>query len=422
MSVLRQVRGLLRREEAVQKQAPARVVQRVKDAPANADIAAEQELASLSGAVCVLELGDLADRDDADRLDDIARSVIEWHISDAGRVRHQGPMRYSVHFTELDAERANIKLDQIGDALRVRLLEATGDTVDIRISSLAAAAPKTAGKPEAVNDYVATLFGELEARQLALAQEHEGKLRALRKDAAALFVPAWNTLSEKTDINRCVLDFSLRSAAIKQIRSAVDEDELQAIYAEYDLMVLKKGLLGVYNAKRQRHAPDIIVPVTMSTLGNNERRTHYLEQIWSAPEAYRQALIVEVLEPNDQPVHEALAETVATLSAVLVRVVLGVGKERSLLREALQSRVWGVSVELGSSRRLAGDQETWLKGVGGVCGRAGLVGLAHGVTTIAIASRAMEYGFQYLDGSAVHMAQSQVRPATRLKPFPTRAQ
>ncbi|MCD7059726.1 hypothetical protein [Pelagibacterium xiamenense] len=419
MSVLQQVKDLLQREEAAKKQAPVRVAQRVRDVPEHAGAAAH-ELTALAGAVCVLELSGLAEREDADRLGDIALSVIEWHISDAGRVLTQGALRYSVHFRDLDAERANIKLEQIGDALRVRLLEATGDAIDVRVSSLAAA-PKAADKPGSVNDYVATLFSELEARQLALAQEHEGKLRAVRKDAASLFVPAWNTANEKTDINRCVLDFSLRSAAIKQIRSAIDDAELQAICADYDLMALKKGLLGVYNAKRQRYAPDIMVPVTAFTLTDAQRRAHYIEQIKNAPEAYRQSLIVEIAEPDGQPAPGALADAIAALSAVLKRVVVGVGHDRALLRQALQAQVWGVSVELGSSRKLTREHDFWLKGIGGVCGQAGLVGIAHGVTTIAVANRAMDYGFRYLDGSAVHMAQSQVRPATRLNPFPTRA-
>lgn len=416
MNVLTQVKSLLRRKPAPKRKAPVRAAKTGRR-PALPETAASSQTTPLGGAVCVLEIAGLAQSPDADKLAKEAFSLIEWHVSSAGRVGRHGPGRYAIEFEEKDAERANIKLKQISNALLVRLRE-LADDIEFAVSDLAAP-PLPTGTRETVDAYVTRLFGDLEAKQLAVAQEREGKLRAVRKDADCYFVPVWNVATEKTEIGRCQLDFSLRAATIKDVRTSVDPDELNDIHASHDMMALKKGLLGFYEAKRQRFAPDVLVPVSVVTLCDALRRAVYIEQIKGVGEDYRQSLILEILEPDEEFPVEQLADAIAAVSKDLDRIVLCVGKNRALLHQAVQARVWGISVDLGRMRQVPPADALWFKGVGSVCRKTRIVALAHGVSTVAVAGCAIEHGFTYIDGSAVHLAQPQMRPATRLRPFPT---
>ena len=417
MRVVNQVKDLIGIAPEPAMQSPStprkRVAELVGDGAEHATAMPEDLIGALGVIACSF------DRDTipfAEKVAAIAQKTIEMQVADVAMVTVHEDLRFSLQFFALDTDRATLKLGQVSEVLAARLQTALGDTIEITVDFIAGQR-QFRGQHKPVEEQIEDLFEKLEEKRQNDIADWEGTVRAVRKDAAALFFPIWNVRNEVTDISRCELDLALRSQSMKAFLAAANQTEVRGTELDLNLMALKKGLLGIHAAKRARAAPKIMVPVEASILLNPESRDVYLRQLAEIPEAYAALLIVELLPTEDtpKPAIPSLCQMVATH---IKKVALRVSDDRDLLRVAAQAQVWGYCADMSKHRMGDTARFAWLSGLVRLSRRLNREVVGLNVQTVGVANTAISLGVYRLSGPVVHMSVNQPRPATRIRPFP----
>ncbi|SDG58588.1 hypothetical protein [Pelagibacterium luteolum] len=246
--------------------------------------------------------------------------------------------------------------------------------------------------------------------------------RLLLKDFQLLFAPLWDPERAIVNLNRCVLDLSLGCTTLSQFQAIADPDQMVDTLADMDCLALTRALEVLHRFGRAGNVAAILVPVGYQTLARSQTRREYLKLLSSVPEVYTPFVKLEVTNVPTRPNIEQLNNLLFTLCAVRPDLTLQVNGSGDYLAAVDSKLLWGLSCNLSMGQLRDPTQRAVSPPFMEFAKRNNLRTLAHGANTIGLALAAVDSGFTYVSGTAIHLSQDTPHPPSRLYPltFPKR--
>lgn len=244
--------------------------------------------------------------------------------------------------------------------------------------------------------------------------------KLLLKDFQVLFAPIWEPERELVNLNRCVLDLSLGSTTLSQFQAIADPDQMLETLSDLDCLALTRSLEALHRGTRGGSGATILVPVGYQTVSTNASRTEYLKLLDSIPEVYRPFVRLEITTLPATIDPDQLNTVLLVLSSVWPSLILQVNGNTQLLKHLDPEPLSGLSWNLTASnvRQIKGAP-FWA-----YAEAHKLRTIAHGANSVGLALAAVEAGFDFVGGTAIHLSQDTPQPPSRLYPltFPKRSQ
>lgn len=247
--------------------------------------------------------------------------------------------------------------------------------------------------------------------------------RLLLKDFQILFAPVWEPEKAVVDLNRCVLDLSLGCTTLSQFQAIADPDQMVDTLADMDCLALTRALEVLHRYGRASKVASLLVPVGYQTLARNATRREYLKLLTSLPEVYMPFVKLEVTNVPSRPNVDHLNDLLFTVSAIRPGLTLQVGGGANYLSGLDPTPLWGLSCNLSMGQMRDASLKSVPPAFWDFARTNGLRTLAHSANTIGLALAAIDCGFDYVSGTAIHLSQDTPRTPSRLQPltFPKRS-
>lgn len=246
--------------------------------------------------------------------------------------------------------------------------------------------------------------------------------RLLLKDFQVLFAPIWEPARELVDVNRCVLDLTLGCTTLSQFQAIADPDQMVETLADLDCLALTRSLEALHRCGRAGGGATILVPVGYQTVARHVSRREYLKLLESIPEVYRPFVRLEITTLPATIDPDQLNTTLLVVSSVWPSLVLQVNGNAEILEGLDPQPLWALSWSVTASTLHDVNLRSKSDGFWKFAKAHGLRTMAHGANTIGLALAAVEAGFDFVGGTAIHLSQDTPRPPSRLYPltFPKR--
>jgi hypothetical protein len=247
--------------------------------------------------------------------------------------------------------------------------------------------------------------------------------RLLLRDFQILFAPVWEPEKAVVDLNRCVLDLSLGCTTLSQFQAIADPDQMVDTLADMDCLALTRALEVLHRYGRASKVSSLLVPVGYQTLARSATRREYLKLLKSLPEVYMPFVKLELTNVPSRPNVDHLNNMLFTVSAIRSGLTLQVGSGATYLAGLDPTPLWGLSCNLSIGQVRDASLRSVPPAFWDFARTNGLRTLAHSANTIGLALAAVECGFDYVSGTAIHLSQDTPRAPSRLQPltFPKRA-
>lgn len=353
------------------------------------------------------------------RAEEIAEAELRLQLDDTDFYRPYGNTSFLVCFSNLDKPAADGKARQIAARIKAQLVQQIPEiaqtiSVDHFVAAVDRATLRQGNLPIADR-----LLGTLEKmREEVQATTRRFRVSLLR-DFQILYSPAWHTAKRLVVLNRCLLDMASGYTTLAQFQALADPLQLSQTLAELDFSLLSKSLEALHHMLRYKRGSAILVPVAFQTIGTSGTRREYMRLLSQIPDTYRKYVIIEI---NGIPktVHaDRLGEMITILTPFAKGLALEVSVDDPRLEAFLGQNPWALSVNLqganGSDPHLAERLRKFVS----VVTAARTPTFAHGVNSIGLALAALEAGFGYLDGPAIHPLTREPKPLSPLNPLPT---
>ncbi|QYO75209.1 hypothetical protein [Devosia salina] len=246
--------------------------------------------------------------------------------------------------------------------------------------------------------------------------------RLLLKDFQILFAPVWEPERAVVDLNRCVLDLSLGCTTLSQFQAIADPDQMVDTLADMDCLALTRALEVLHRYGRASKVASLLVPVGYQTLARSATRREYLKLLTSLPEVYMPFVKLEVTNVPSRLNVDQLNYLLFAVSAKCPGLTLQVGGGADYLAGLDPTPLWGLSSNLSMGQMRDASLRSVHPAFWDFARTNGLRTLAHSANTIGLALAAVDSGFDYVSGTAIHLSQDTPRAPSRLQPltFPKR--
>jgi GGDEF domain-containing protein len=358
----------------------------------------------------------------AARAVEITENGIRQRISDRDVLQNISRTEFSVCFAEASREAAIERAKQISLAISQELNDEIPEATSIvtfkqYVTEIDLG--KLAENKESLADSLILILHRMRDEADGAAANYR---RQLLSSFQLLFAPLWDHERSVVDLNRCVLDLSLGCATLSQFRAIADPDQMADTLADMDCMALTRALETLHRYGKASNVAAVLVPVGYQTLVRRSNRREYLKLLASIPEPYAPFVQLEVTRVPQRPNIAQLNESIAAIADRRPRVTLQVHGNAAYIKELDPSPLWALSYHLPSEKLRGPGHRPIVPSFIEYAKNNNLRTMAHGANTIGLALAAVESGFNYVSGTAIHLAQDTPRATSRLHPltFPKR--
>jgi hypothetical protein len=358
----------------------------------------------------------------AARASELAEQGIRRRISDSDVLQVLSETEFSICFAKLDRGAAVERAKQISREIKQELfaeLPEFSSSVTVKQYVAEIELKNLAGDTGSLADRLVLTLRRmrLEADRAILNYR-----RLLLKDFQLLFAPLWDPMRAIVDLNRCVLDLSLGCTTLSQFQAIADPDQMVDTLADMDCLALTRALEMLHRYGRASNVAAVLVPVGYQTLARTSTRREYLKLLASVPEVYSPFVRLEVTGVPSRPNVDQLNDLLFTVGDMRPGLTLQVTGNAGYLSELDPAPLWGLSCNLSMGHLRDATQRAVAPSFMEFAKSNSLRTMAHGANTIGLALAAVDSGFNYVSGTAIHLSQDTPRAPSRLHPltFPKR--
>jgi hypothetical protein len=366
----------------------------------------------------------LAERWDAvsARVGLLAQREISERLGESDLLEARSDVEFAIYFGRLGGAAAEERARRIAKEVKQALL---------------AALPEFSSALS-VKQYVAEIdVGDIDGPPGSLADRLIGTIRRLRleadrailnyrrlllKDFQVMFAPVWEPTRQMVEINRCVLDLAMGCTTLSQFQAIADPEQMADTLADLDCLVLTRALESLHRAGRSALGAHILVPVGFPTLFRVSSQRNYLKLIDTIPEVYRPFLKLEI---TTVPANANPGAVMGVLDALgdRAQVVIQLNGNPAVFDALDATRLWGISWNFSGWDGRDPERRNRMADLVERADIKALKTFAHGINSIGLAMAAIDAGFDYVNGTAIHLSQDQPRLPCRLHPltFPRQA-
>jgi EAL domain-containing protein (putative c-di-GMP-specific phosphodiesterase class I) len=241
--------------------------------------------------------------------------------------------------------------------------------------------------------------------------------KTLLREFQIYYAPVWDPQAERLVMNRCVIDLTMGFTTLSQFQAIADPDQMADTLADLDCVVLARALEALHNVRQSQPGASVIVPVGFQTLAGVRSHAEFTRLLESIPDGYRPSLVLEITAIPASATAERVQTVLDTLAAYTNRTLLQLNGNPAIV-DALDARsLWGVAWNLTGWDRPGTTQQNFGKFVIERAVARKLVTIAHGANSISQAVSAVELGFNYVDGTAIHLSVDAPRAPAKLHPL-----
>jgi hypothetical protein len=189
-----------------------------------------------------------------------------------------------------------------------------------------------------------------------------------------------------------------------------------------DCLALTRALEVLHRYGKASNVAAILVPVGYQTLARSSTRREYLKLLSSVPEVYSPFVKLEVTNVPNRPNIDQLNNLLFTVGAVRPGLTLQVNRNAEYLPSLDAAPLWALSCNLSAGHFRDPAQQAVAPSFMEFARTNSLRTMAHGANTMGLALAAVDGGFHYVSGTAIHLSQEAPRAPSRLHPltFPKR--
>lgn len=358
----------------------------------------------------------------AARASELAEQGIKRRISDSDVLQVLSDTEFSICFARLSREAAVERARQISREIKQEIfaeLPEFSSSVTVKQYVAEIELKNLAGDTGSLPDRLVLTLRRmrLEADRAILNYR-----RLLLKDFQLLFAPLWDPQRAIVDLNRCVLDLSLGCTTLSQFQAIADPDQMVDTLADMDCLALTRALEVLHRYGKASNVAAILVPVGYQTLARSTTRREYFKLLSSVPEVYSPFVKLEVTNVPYRPDVDQLNDLLFAVSAIRPSLTLQVNGNAEYLSALDPTPLWGLSCNLSTGQVRDPSHRSFAPAFMEFATSNGLRTMAHGANTIGLALAAVNSGFDYVSGTAIHLSQDTPRAPSRLHPltFPKR--
>lgn len=358
----------------------------------------------------------------AARASELAEQGIKRRISDSDVLQVLGETEFSICFAKLNREAAVERAKQISREIKQEIfaeLPEFSSSVTFKQYVAEIELKNLAGDTGSLADRLVLTLRRMrmEADRAILNYR-----RLLLKDFQLLFAPVWDPERAIVNLNRCVLDLSLGCTTLSQFQAIADPDQMVDTLADMDCLALTRALEMLHRYGRASNVAAVLVPVGYQTLARSSTCREYLKLLASVPEVYSPFVKLEVTGVPSQPNVDRLNDLLFTIGAMRPGLTLQVHGNAGYLAALDPTPLWGLSCNLSMGHLRDPSYQAVTPSFMEFARSNGLRTMAHGANTIGLALAAVDSGFNYVSGTAIHLSQDTPRAPSRLHPltFPKR--
>lgn len=350
---------------------------------------------------------------------EMAEAELRLQLDETDFYRPYGDTSFLVCFSTLDQPAADLKARQIGARIKAKLAQQIPEVaVTLSVEHFVAAVDRKALRQGGDLPIADRLFGTLERmREEAKATARRFRTSLLR-DFQILFAPVWHTSKHVVILNRCLLDMTSGCTTLGQFQALADPLQLSRTLAELDFSLLTKSLEVLHQMLRSGRGSAVLVPVTLRTIDDAASRQEYVRLLSLIPDSYRKFLIIEISGIPATASPERLGELITMLAPFTKGMVLEVALDEVRTAALLTQSPWALSVNLRGASSTDPQIANRLRKFTSLVASTQTQTFAHGANSIGLALAALEAGFNYLDGPAIHPTVREPKPLSPLNPLP----
>jgi hypothetical protein len=237
--------------------------------------------------------------------------------------------------------------------------------------------------------------------------------RMLLDRASAVFCPVWATTRQTVALHRCRLDDWTSKSTLQNLQALTDPDSLQQAIADLDFLLLGRAIEMLHSVMQANGKTILLVPVHYQTLAQRAHREEFLSLCQRVPSAYRRYLLFEIYGVPAQAPNTRLLQLAKILQPFCHGAIVSLPPSAlHRLFEIGTSGIYGIAAtqeDIGSVA--AGVMAKYVA----AAKAGGLRTFLHGARTIGMVKKALDAGFDYVDGEAVAPKTAHPRAAYPLK-------
>jgi hypothetical protein len=347
----------------------------------------------------------------------VAEAELQLQLGEADVYRHYDAFSYVVCFADLDKAEAAVRAGNIALKLKAKLIfqipqiaEVIG--VEHFITDIDREALRRGG-----TSLTERLFETLRQVRTEARETARRTRQALLRDIQLQFAPAWHTSKHVVVLNRCLLDQTSGTRTLAQFQAMADPQQIDQTLAELDCMLLTKAIETLHHAASSRPSGALLIPVSYRTLNNARWCNEYRGLLQMMPDTYRKLLILEIGEMPAGVSPARLGELIEQMTPYVKGVSLEVAIDHPDLETILEQGSWALAVNITGSQSADPQVPMRLKRFAGAATAARTISLAHGANSMGLALAAVDAGFSYVDGPAIHPTMREPKVPSQLHPL-----
>jgi hypothetical protein len=349
----------------------------------------------------------------------IAEAELQAQLGDTDIFRPYGNFSFLVCFAELDSEQAARRAGRIALDLKTKLILQIPELAQVVgveqfVGSIDRRELRLEGMP--ITDRLFATLQRIREETWAAARRSR---QVLLRDIQVQFVPAWHTAKNVVILNRSVLDQTSGARTLAQFQGMAQPTQIHQTLAELDCLLLTKSIEALHNANAasSRGSSAMLVPVSFRTLGNFRWRSDYCRLLKIMPDLYKGLLFLEIYDVPIGGYAGRLDELLELLNPLIKGVAVEVPLDYPDLSTVVRPGLWALAVNIAGSGRIDRHASLRLKQFAEAATAARTISLAHGANSLGLARAAVEAGFTYVDGPAIHPTMREPKAPSPLSPL-----
>lgn len=353
----------------------------------------------------------------ADKAMVIAAAELQLQLDEADIFRRYRQFSFVICFAKLDRATASARASEIARKIKARLAAEIPEVADaIGVDQFVTGVERAALRREGMS-LTERLFETLQrVRDEARAQARRTRT-ALLRNIQLQFAPAWHTGKHVVVLNRCSLDQTSGGRTLAQFQALAEPAQIEDTLAELDCTLLTKAIETLHRATGAPPAGALLTPVSFRTINSPRWQNDYIELLRLIPDAYRRLIILEICDVPSGVEPRRLGELIDVLTPFVKGVSLELEIDHPDLTAILEQGSWALAVNVKGSTSIDPQVPMRLKRFAGAASAAKTVSLAHGANSMGLALAAVNAGFNYVDGPAIHPTLLEPKAPSALNPL-----
>lgn len=343
---------------------------------------------------------------------EVSERVIRDRLGPSDIFARRDEETYILCFGGLDRDEAERRTRNIVADIKTALLRDVPQAGSLRVGHrVTEIAPRTAlSSGASLLDAIAASLDNVN-REVEDAVQRQRSM--LLERASAVFCPVWATARQTVALHRCRLDDWTSKSTLQNLQAMTDPESLQQSIADLDYLLMGRAIEMLHSIMQANGQAILLVPVHYQTLALRTHRAEFLTLCQRVPVPYRRYLLFEIYGVPSQAPNTRLLQLAKTLQPFCHGTILSLPPTAlHRLFEIGASGIYGVAA---SSEDLNGSESATLTKYVAAAKAGGLRTFLHGARTIGLAKKAIDAGFDYIDGEAVAPKASRPRTAYPLK-------